>query len=271
MTACRLVPPPSSEGAATRAEPAEQYPRPTPGRALGRPWDSDPTSPLEAEHLGLAHELGNRVMALSAQLQLVVGAGELAQEQVEAVRAAERALEALVATGDRLVTLAGLAPAAAPEVVDLQRLARDVVAEVESVAGSSRVTVHGSRPAPVLVVRSQLRLVIDNLVENALKYSPPDSSVVVEVRPHRGGVVLRVLDRGVGIAARDLPHVQEPFYRSREAEASDRQGAGMGLAIARGLVERHGGHLGIASQPGRGTRVTVLLPPHLPTPDDTSS
>ena len=265
--------PPGSRttSAGAGAGSTDRPPRRPGGQSTARPESGHPGPSLEPEYLGLAHELGNRTMIVSAQLQMVVAAGELAQEQLDAVRAAERALEALVATGERLLALAGPPAPAVSEVVDLRALAREVVAEAEMLvdaAGGSRITVHGSRPAPVTAVRSQLRLVVDNLVENALKYSPPGSPVVVEVRPHRGGVVLRVLDRGVGIAPRDLPHVQEPFFRSRAAEDSDRQGAGMGLAIARGLVERHGGHLGIASQPGRGTRVTVLLPPHVEPIDD---
>jgi heavy metal sensor kinase len=101
---------------------------------------------------------------------------------------------------------------------------------------------------------------LDNLLENACKYSPPDRSILV--RPARDGetVTLTVEDHGQGIAAEDLPHIFEPFYRSAEARRLGRPGVGLGLAIARRIAAAFGGTLIVESSPGQGSRFTLCLP-----------
>jgi signal transduction histidine kinase len=93
----------------------------------------------------------------------------------------------------------------------------------------------------VLADPERLRLVLDNLLDNAAKYSEPSGQVTVSVETTGDEAVLRVLDTGVGIAAEVLPFVFEPFVRERIPEARARQGSGVGLVLVRTLVELHGG------------------------------
>jgi signal transduction histidine kinase len=101
---------------------------------------------------------------------------------------------------------------------------------------------------------------LDNLVDNALKYSEPGSPVTVSLLRDAGAVLMTVADAGWGIGPEDLPHVFEPFYRSASARRLGRGGVGLGLAMARRIAEAFGGHLGVASEPGRGSRFTLRLP-----------
>jgi signal transduction histidine kinase len=105
-----------------------------------------------------------------------------------------------------------------------------------------------------------LSLLVRNLVDNAIRYSPEGSNVVVEVRDERDEVVLRVGDDGIGIPTRDLPRIFERFYRVDRARSRETGGTGLGLAIVKHVVENHGGRTSVESELGRGTTFEVRLP-----------
>jgi len=107
---------------------------------------------------------------------------------------------------------------------------------------------------------ARLRQMVLNLMSNAVKYTPAEGRVRVTLTGQDGWVRLEVADTGIGIAPVDLPLVFDRFFRADEARARTEGGTGLGLAIARWTVEAHGGRLTVASQPGKGSVFTVLLP-----------
>lgn len=155
---------------------------------------------------------------------------------------------------------AGLRLTKAP--VDLSVLAKDALAAFQDQAASAGVTlafVPEAEPAPVVEADAErLRQVLNNLISNALRYTPRGGTVRVRcfgVDAVRAG--LAVEDTGTGIAAEDLPHVFDRFYKSK-----DSRGSGLGLAIAKSLVEAHGGEVSAVSPSagGRGTSIRIVLP-----------
>jgi two-component system sensor histidine kinase KdpD len=100
--------------------------------------------------------------------------------------------------------------------------------------------------------------VLVNLIDNSLKYSPPDSLIEIQVKASGGEAIIRVYDRGVGIPAGDLEHVFDKFYRVQRPE--NISGTGLGLSISKGIVEAHGGRIWAEKRPGGGTVVTFALP-----------
>ena len=106
---------------------------------------------------------------------------------------------------------------------------------------------------------------LDNLLENACKYSEPGTPIIVRAWCEPDAVALAVEDRGCGIPAEDLPRVFEPFYRAESARRLGRAGVGLGLAVARRIAATHGGTITAESEPGRGSRFVVRLPQ--PAPD----
>jgi signal transduction histidine kinase len=155
------------------------------------------------------------------------------------------------------------------EAVDLSALVRSIVRTFnEASLWSGAAPLEASIGEGVLVQgdRARLRRVVENLLGNAVKYSPQGTPVQVEVRATEEGAVLAVRDRGVGIAEDELPHIFRPFYRA--STVGDVPGAGIGLASAKTIVEQHGGQIRVASALGVGTTVVVALPPagHRPAP-----
>jgi PAS domain S-box-containing protein len=118
-----------------------------------------------------------------------------------------------------------------------------------------RAAVSGDPPA-VLADRWRLFQLFGNLLDNALKLSPPDSEVALEAEPLGDRVVFRVCDQGPGIPEEDLPRIFDRFFRREGGRA----GAGLGLAIARGIADAHGGSIDVTSRPGAGATFQVALP-----------
>jgi signal transduction histidine kinase len=113
---------------------------------------------------------------------------------------------------------------------------------------------------PIRADSEDLHLVWVNLLENAVLHSVPGSSVEVEVSKLDGVARVIFKDHGEGISASDLPHIFERFYRGDRSRTRATGGFGLGLAIAKAVVEAYGGTIGAKSAPGEGTEVTVQLP-----------
>jgi signal transduction histidine kinase len=145
------------------------------------------------------------------------------------------------------------------EPADFGGLIDDVVAAFAARASAGGVALIGTA-APVSdldVDPVRIREVLENLVGNALRYTPEGGSIRIEAAPMPGGnaVAVTVADTGTGIAPEDLPHVFERF-----AKSADSGGSGLGLAIAKRLVEAHGGEIRAESTPGHGTTMRFTLP-----------
>lgn len=112
--------------------------------------------------------------------------------------------------------------------------------------------------------RARLKQVVLNLLDNALKYTPPGGAITISAEVEREGqgcrLVCRVADTGEGIPADDLPYIFDKLYRVRRVRGRPVEGSGLGLTIAQQIIRAHGGELEAASEPGRGTTFTFTLP-----------
>jgi signal transduction histidine kinase len=145
--------------------------------------------------------------------------------------------------------------------VDLAALARSIVEKSIPRAADRGVRLtHRVFPATIRGDEHSLQRAIDNLVENALAYTPSGGSVDVVVEKAHGHVFLRVDDTGIGIPDADLPHVTEPFFRGDRARGTHPGGAGLGLTIVKETVDAHGGTLHVARGRAAGTTITLRFP-----------
>ncbi len=115
---------------------------------------------------------------------------------------------------------------------------------------------------PIQVDSARLTQVLQNLLANALRHTPPGGTITIQTKTTPEAVDLSIADTGEGIPPEHLPYVFDRFYRTDPARSRDRGGAGLGLAIARAIVEAHGGQLTVTSEgiPGQGSTFTISLP-----------
>ncbi|CAN5570812.1 HAMP domain-containing sensor histidine kinase [soil metagenome] len=151
------------------------------------------------------------------------------------------------------------------EEASLRDLISDTLSSFQAQAEQQGVRLVGeveSEVDPILANPPRLQRVLHNLVSNALRHTPADGTVFLRAVPQRDKVQVEVEDTGEGITSEDLPHVFERSYRSEKSRTrseEDHTGAGLGLAIARGLIEAHGGEIHAESQPGGGSRFCFTL------------
>ena len=116
------------------------------------------------------------------------------------------------------------------------------------------------KPLHVEIDRPGMEKVINNLVINALRYTPPAGKVEVEVLHNSGHFGFSVKDTGIGIRKEEIPLIFKEFYRSKEARDMEQIGTGLGLNLVEGIVRQQGGTIEVESEPGKGSRFMVLLP-----------
>jgi two-component system sensor histidine kinase BaeS len=145
---------------------------------------------------------------------------------------------------------------------DAADLAAQAVAAHRARAEAAGVTLrrHAPQPVPVSADPARLRQALDNLLANAITHTPAGGNVEVTVQVSGPSVLLAVSDDGPGIGAQHLPHVFERSYRADPSCSRAVGGGGLGLAIAKYLVEAHGGQIGVSSTPGAGSVFTIRLP-----------
>jgi heavy metal sensor kinase len=145
----------------------------------------------------------------------------------------------------------------------LDELARGVTEHMRIVASADQLELDLVEPLAPCVVhgdRDRLRRLLFNLIDNSVKYTPAEGRIRVGLEYRQGHARLYVEDTGIGIAAEHFPHIFDRFYRVDSARPRHSSATGLGLAICQSIAVAHQGVLEIESQPGRGTRMTVVLP-----------
>jgi signal transduction histidine kinase len=176
-----------------------------------------------------------------------------------------------------LLTLSRLDSAAPMQLsaVDAGRLLEDVAEQVTPLAEAREISLSVARPDEGAIVPAdpdRLKQVVLNLVDNALRYTPAGGAVRLAAVHEAGGRVrLEVRDTGPGIAAEDVPYIFDRFYRGDPSRARTTGSTGLGLAIARSIVQAHGGTIEVESKPGEGTCFIVTLPTQRPVPQAEAS
>ncbi|MGH7508365.1 MAG: sensor histidine kinase [Gemmatimonadales bacterium] len=215
-----------------------------------------------------SHELKTPLMVLRAGVERALVHPGTPPEILQSLDETLSQINQMTEMVESLLTLAradeGRTPLAV-ESCDLRELVADVAETAGMLGESAGITaVHSMPGTPVLlsVDRHRIREMLLNMVTNAIKYTPPGGTIALDLEEDEEAVTLSVHDTGIGIAAGDLPHIFERFWRADPARSrtGDRPGVGLGLAITKWIVEAHGGSITVQSRPGRGTRFTVRLP-----------
>jgi signal transduction histidine kinase len=146
------------------------------------------------------------------------------------------------------------------EDVDLGELANEVATRMQLTTTTHQISVRRDSQSVVTADRDHLEQVLNNLVTNAIKYSPGGGPITIDVLPDDGGVRLAVTDQGIGIPEKELEAIFGLFYRSPDRAARDAAGMGLGLYISKEIVLRHGGRIWAESGSGKGSSLNVVIP-----------
>lgn len=211
-----------------------------------------------------AHELRTPLTALSGMVEMLeMGADRGDKNTVS------RMLQTMTREIDRLTRLVGdlltlskldAERPMASTLVDLRALVNEVAGQTRLLAQGQDVQVKIDQAPTVTGDPDQLKQVLLNLADNALKFTPAGGTIAFQLGARNGSATLDVADTGSGISAEALPRVTERFERGDPSRSRATGGFGLGLAIARDIVEAHGGQLSIESTVGQGTTVRIALP-----------
>jgi two-component system phosphate regulon sensor histidine kinase PhoR len=213
----------------------------------------------------VSHELRTPLTAVLGHLEMLVDRDDLPAEVAAQMRVVERNAVRLRHLVSDLLQVAQVRDGGlqvSRSATDLGGLVRDAVeaARPLAAAGGVAVRVEAERGLVAMVDGRRLRQVIDNLLSNAIKYTDRGGSVTLGLRSTEAGVELLVADTGIGIDAAELERLFTRFFRGQQARERMAPGAGLGLNIARAIVEAHGGTIEVRSEPGVGSTFRVLLP-----------
>ncbi len=211
-----------------------------------------------------SHELKTPAASIQATAETIKTAA--AADPAEVPRFAEQ-LEREAIRLSRIVSdlldLSRLESGAAPDgSVGLDSVLRGEAERCMSAAstGGITLTVDAAPVPPMSGSARDLSLLVRNLLDNAIRNTPPGGSVTARIREDEDGVVMTIADTGVGIPSRDLDRIFERFYRVDRARSRETGGTGLGLSIVKHVVENHAGSISVESELGRGTAFTVRLP-----------
>lgn len=221
----------------------------------------------------VTHELRSPVSVIRSLLRTLTGgfAGGLTPQQQDILeRAAHRAefLQGLI--DDLLDMAAGKAEVRGretPEPVALRASLEKIVRRFEVSAREKDIQLEwidrsDNDPVTVLGTKDEIDRIFNNLVSNAVKYTPPEGKVTVRLARVNGEAQVTVEDTGIGIPEDAMQHLFEEFYRAPNAKEMEREGTGLGLTIVKDLITRLGGHISVKSTKNVGSQFTVTLPIH---------
>jgi len=214
-----------------------------------------------------AHELRSPLTRLRTELEVTLRRPRDAAEYRATLASALEEIERLGAVAESLLVLArldaGEGSATATEPQPLATIVERIIARFEPLAASRgialRLAPHAT-DALIDVAPGIVDVVVGNVVDNAVKFSPPDATIDVNITRTPSEVYVSVSDTGPGIPDDERPRVFERFFRGKSPRAMGTPGVGLGLAIARMLMQRQRGAIDIDSKPGSGTTVTIRLP-----------
>jgi signal transduction histidine kinase len=242
---------------------------------MAKPLGADPQEQAAFLH-SIAHELSTPLTPLVGYLKILLSGklGPLNDRQIKVIESMGHSAAHLSQIIDNLVELADLEAGQAElrlETFDLGALLNECLEEARGLGRSKRLTVDtsGSVDTRITADRAKLRQALQNLLDNAVHFSPHGGVVLGELRSRPGSVEVAIYDQGSGMDVSQLDRLSRPFTHGVTAYPARRPGAGLGLPVARRIAEAHGGELRAESPPATqplaihhfaGTRVALILP-----------
>ena len=211
-----------------------------------------------------SHELRTPISVIQGYINLLDRWGKedekTLQESIDAIKSEIEGMKELV---EKLLFLArgdSETIVLQKELFDSCEIVEEIVREMQMIDEDHMFKMDMTIPAYVEADKQLFKQAVRIVVDNSIKYTPSGKEIILKVERNQGEVNITVQDSGIGIDSNDLPHIFDRFYRSDESRARKSGGAGLGLSIAKWIIERHGAYFEILSRINVGTRITIAFP-----------
>lgn len=211
-----------------------------------------------------SHELRTPISVIQGYANLLDRWGKkdpnTLEESIQAIKSEAENMKALV---EQLLFLARGDSENLPlqkTVIDICKLGDEIIGEARLIDSAHRFRVDFKSPVFIRADQQLMKQAIRIMIDNSIKYTPEGEEISLKIFPKDGKAYIQVQDKGVGIRPEDVPHIFDRFYRSADARGGKAGGAGLGLSIAKWIIEKHGGNFEVISRVDIGTRVTIELP-----------
>jgi heavy metal sensor kinase len=211
----------------------------------------------------ISHELKTPLSVLKGELEVTLKKLRSVQEYETILHSSLEEVNHLVGMVGNLLILARFdakTTTLQAQALDLNRLLKDTVEAIQVLAIQKDITLQFNRAHSVDVFadKNQIKRMVLNILDNAIKYTPPGGKVTVDLRQQKDTADIEITDTGIGIPERELPHIFDRFYRVDKSRSS--AGFGLGLSIAQSIAMAHGGNIHAKANVPQGTVFTILLP-----------
>lgn len=220
----------------------------------------------------VSHDLRSPLTLMRGYATMMEMVGQLNEQQVNYVRKIITGVESMSRLVNNLLDLGRIEAGVGlqPEMVQIDDIVDRVVGALQLQAAQKRITLTYEIPPQLPLIeadQSLLQQALQNLIENAIKYTRPDGKVHIKVRLRAHSMAFEVSDTGIGVSPMDLPRLFEKFYRGAQQAAREQRGTGLGLAIVKSIADRHGGQVWAESQLGKGSTFFLVIPLRQPKPE----
>ena len=212
----------------------------------------------------VSHDLRSPLTAILGYVELVERVGPVTDTQREYIRRVQSSVHNITGLVDDLLDLGRIEAGfdARKESIQLDPILRYIADnfQIQAEAKKQRLVLEIPERIPLVLANPiQIRTLLENLMDNAIKYTLPEGKITLRVLPTQKQIILQVVDTGAGIPAIDLPYVFDKFYRASNTDTAV-SGTGLGLAIVKSIVENHNGRIWVDSTVDMGSTFTVVLP-----------
>jgi two-component system NtrC family sensor kinase len=219
---------------------------------------------IKSDFVGtVSHDLRSPLTAILGYVELIERVGAINETQHEYIRRIQTSVHNITSLVDDLLNLGRIEAGfdTRKETVHLEHLIRFAVESIRKQADDKNHQLILDIPDTIPPFQAnpvQIRQMVDNLLDNAIKYTLPGGVITLRLSVAQKQVILQIQDNGIGIPAIDIPYIFDRFYRASNASA-DISGTGLGLAIVKSIVESHNGRIWVESTVGHGATFTVVL------------
>lgn len=212
----------------------------------------------------VSHDLRSPLTAILGYVDLLDRVGPVNDQQREFIRRVQNSVQSITSLVNDLLELGRIEAGfdTQKEVAPLEGIIRDTLETLGGQISDKKMNLHLNLPMDIPQMRGnpiRLRQMLDNLIGNAIKYTPEGGEITIDVEAQNDQVILRISDTGPGIPPADQPHIFEKFYRASNVPKGV-GGSGLGLSIVKSIVENHQGRIWVESLLGQGSAFTVVLP-----------